>query len=127
MAEFKFVKWLDSEHLWALIEVSDRNTYYMYVPRSRLIPHPLCEMEARSLGIIDPNEIVDYCTERSSFFGIVLMRHFTHLYLTKRNLYCMDQEEKAKAYRFPSTIDFSCLRDCILESGDVDECVRKCS
>jgi len=128
VARFIFVRWLDPQRLWAVIKVSDRLTYYMYVPRTRLIPHPACELEARSKGITDPNDIVDYCAERSSLFGIPLMRHFAHLYLTKKDLYCMDSEEQRKAYLFPSTVDFSCVRDCILErKGDVDECIRLCS
>ena len=127
MATFVFKRWLDPNHLWAEFVVHDRARYTFVVPRSRIIPHLLCEIDARNRGITDPNEIVDYCAERNSLFAIPLMRHFAHLWLKKKNLRAMDEEERRKAYRFPSTIDFFCLRKCILERGDVDECVRRCS
>ena len=124
MPEFKFLRWLDPEHRWALFQVVDTGEQ-MVVPRSRLIPHTICEGEARGKGLRDPNAIIDYCTERNSLFGIPIFRHWLHL-TKKGNLMSMDEEEWEKAYYMPP-VDFSCVRDCILAGKDTDVCIAECT
>jgi len=125
LPEFVFVRWLDPSHRWALFQVVDTKRF-MVVPRSRLIPHTICEGEARGMGITDPNAIVDYCTERNSLFGIPLFRHWLHL-TKKGDLMSMDAEEWEKAYHLPPHVDFPCIRDCILRGGEMDLCIANCS
>ena len=125
MPEFKFLDWIDPEHHWARFLIVDTGEV-MIVPRSRLIPHPLCQYEAEAKGIKDPNAIADYCTEKNSLFGIPLFRHWLHL-TKKGNLLAMDEEEWEKAYYFPPHMDFSCVRDCLLRGGDTDLCIANCS
>lgn len=75
---FKFIKWVDPEKRWALFTDEDTKQQFI-VPRSRLIPHPLCQYELEAQGIRDPNRIAEACAERSSVFGIAIFRHYLHL------------------------------------------------
>jgi len=123
--EFVFVRWYDPYHMFAVFRDVETGIEFL-VPRSRLIPHPLCEAEVTAKGIHDPNLVADICAERSSVFGIAIFRHFLHL-MKKGNYFATDEEELEKAYPFPDTVNFSCVRNCILEGKDTDICIADCS
>lgn len=126
--EFVFVKWLYDKHL-AVFKDTLSGKYFV-VPKSRLIPHPICEY--KHSNIRDPNLLSEICTEENSLFGIAIFRHFLH----KLKLHelsdspdrvIVTEEDIEKAYDFPLITDFSCVRDCILRGGDTDLCIAECS
>jgi len=119
---YKFVRWGEGRR-YAILYNTDTGEY-VNVPFSRLIPHPLCESKYRALGYTDPNEIAAICAEEGSVFGIAIYRHELHLSLAYGNTLVRERE---KEYRFPDTIDFSCVRECIANGEDTDECIKKCS
>jgi len=125
MVEFRFLRWLDPEKRWALFLIVDTGQQ-MVVPRSRLIPHPLCQYELEAQGIRDPNRIAEICAERNSLFGIPIFRHYLHL-IKKGDYMAMDAEEWEKTYYFPPHVDFSKVRDLILQGWDIDEAIAECS
>ena len=119
--EFKFVRWGPNHNYAVFKEVTTGRL--VYVPFSRLIPTPACEAYYM-VRVGDPNVIAVLCAEESSIFGPAIARHFNHLLLKYGRT---DVREPEKEYRFPLSIDFSCVRDCILMGGDTDRCIRKCS
>jgi len=119
---YKFVRWGEGGR-YAILYNTDTKAYAA-VPFSRLIPHPICESHYRSLGYTDPNEIAAKCAEEGSVFGPAVFRHELHLSLAYRNTLV---REKEKEYFFPETVDFSCVRDCIMKGEDTDRCIRRCS
>jgi len=119
---YEFVRWGEGKR-YAILENTDTGEY-VAVPFSRLIPHPLCESKYRALGYTDPNTIATKCAEESSIFGPAVFRHELHLSLAYRNTLV---REKEKEYFFPRTIDFSCVRECIVQGEDTDKCIEKCS
>jgi len=124
---YKFRKWIYINGMKAFAVIYDTESgEEFYVPRSRLIPTPACEGYARSLGLNDPNKIMEFCVERNSFFGIPVFRHYLHL-RAKGDLKSMDVEELYKAYEFPPKTDFSCIRDLILQGKDTDIAIAMCS
>lgn len=118
MVEFRFVRW-GPNHDFAVFEVNGR---IVYIPFSRLIPNPVCEAYYEHLS--DPNLIATLCAEKGSIFGPAAWRHYEHLMLRYGRT---DVRERSKEYRFPLSIDFSCVRDLILEGVDTDEAIARCS
>jgi len=124
MPVYKFVMWA-FDKFFALIEDVSTGERFL-VPRSRLIPTLLCESEARANGINDPNRIVEYCAEKSSFFGIPVFRHYLHL-KAKGNMLAVDEDELWKAYDLPPKVDFECIREKIMKGEDTDLAIEECS
>ena len=129
--EFRFVRWYDPNKLFAVFEVTDLKQYFL-VPRSRLIPHPLCQYSLEAKGIRDPNLIAEICAEQGSVFGIAIFRHWLHCVKTGKvakdpSALVPDEEDYEKAYPFPPNVDFSCVRDCLLRGEDTDICIAECS
>lgn len=121
MARWIFIRWINP-----FVAEFSYLGYRVLVPLSRLIPHPLCEVQARNEGITDPNAIARYCAEKSSVFGISLEHWFLHR-LKEGKLDSFDDELIEKAYEFPPNIDFACVRNCILRGGLTDICIAHCS
>jgi len=119
---YRFVRWGEGKRYAVLYDTDMK--LYVIVPFSRLIPHPVCEDVYRSLGYKDPNIIAERCAEEGSVFGIAVFRHELHLLSKYNNTYVREPE---KEYFFPRTIDFSCVRECILKGKDTDQCIRECS
>jgi len=122
MPTYKFIRWGDDKS-YAIFQNTDTGEY-VCVPFSRLIPHPLCESHYRALGYTDPNRIAEECAEDSSVFGIAVFRHELHLSLAYGDTLV---RKKKKEYRFPRTVDFSCVRDCLRAGEDTDRCISRCS
>ena len=115
----KFVRWLDPQKRIAVIRVAGRE---YYVPRTRLIPHLMCQL--RHPEIKDPNQLAIKCAEENSFFGLAVFRHILHL----EKLGNPKLIEREKVYDFPKNISFSCVRDKIVkEKIDLDEAIKICS
>jgi len=115
----KFVGWLDKDKKIAIVEYGGRK---YYIPRTRLIPHPVCQL--RHLDIRDPNKLAIICAEENSFLGIPVFRHILHL----DKLGNPKLIEPQKVYDFPKTVKFSCVRDKILkEKMDTDKAIKVCS
>lgn len=120
---YKFVRWWDRERRFAVFE--DTKTHELFiVPRSRIIPHALCEAKHSDVG--DPNRIAEICAEENGLFGIPLFRWYLRKKL-RRALLKVADEDWEKAYFFPPTVDFSCVRDLILQGERTDEAIRRCS
>jgi hypothetical protein len=120
--EFRFVRWYDQFKAFAIFEVVDLRQQFI-VPRSRLIPTPIFEY---THPIKDPNILAEKAAENNSCFGIVIFRWWMHK-LRKGNLMEVDDEDIEKAYYFPLTLRFDCVRDCVLRGGDTDICIADCS
>jgi len=128
--EFQFIKWVDGK----------RFAHFKYmgidiiVPRSRLIPHLACELEARMKGIRDVNKIVEYCAEKSSIYGFALYRYFLDkLEDYRRKGYSLEEIVKKgiwdrdydKAYYLKPTCDLIKLRELIAKGTPTEEALRK--
>jgi len=127
--EFVFVKWLDDKKF----------AHFKYmgidiiIPRSRLIPHLACEVEARLKGIKDVNKIVDYCTEKSSIYGFALFRYFldkvedyrrkglTLEDIVKKGIWDKDYD---KAFYYKPTCDLVTLRELITKGVETEKALE---
>lgn len=130
MPEFTFVKWLDNK----------RFAHFKYlnidivIPRSRLIPHLACELEARLKGIKDVNKIVEYCAEKSSIYGFALFRYFLDKVedfrrkgysledIVKKGIWVKDYD---KAYYFKPTCDLLKLRELIRKGVETEKALEQ--
>ena len=130
MREFEFIEWVEDKKF----------AHFKYmgidiiIPRSRLIPHISCELEARLKGITDPNKIVEYCTEKSSVFGIALFRYFLDKLedyrkkgysieeIVKKGIWDKDYD---KAYYFKKTCDLQKVRDLIIKGVDTEKALEQ--
>ena len=125
MVEFRFVRWLENyDKYFAVFIVVDTGEEFI-VPRSRLIPHPVFEYTHPEVK--DPNRLAELAAETNHLFSIPIFRWYMHKVWTKKNPMSIDDEDIELAYEFPSTIDFSCVRDCLLRGEIHDLCVEKCS
>jgi len=128
--EFKFVKWVDGK-LFAHFKYDNID---IIVPRSRLVPHLACEVEARLKGINDVNEIVDYCAEKSSVYGFALFRYFLDKVedyrrkglsleeIVKRGIWDKDYD---KAFYYKPTCDLIKLRDLIAKGVPTEKALKE--
>ena len=128
--EFRFVKWLDGK-LFAHFKYDNID---IIVPRSRLVPHLACEVEARLKGITDVNEIVDYCAEKSSVYGFALFRYFLDKVedyrkrgysleeIVKRGIWDKDYD---KAFYYKPTCDLIKLRDLIAKGVPTEKALKE--
>jgi hypothetical protein len=123
MPEFKFIRWYDPYKAFAVFEVVDLKQQFI-VPRSRLIPTPAFEYTHPEIR--DPNLLAEMATEANSVFGVVIFRWWLHK-SAKGNLMEIDEDDIEKAYYFPPTISFSCVRDCVVRGEDTDICIADCS
>ena len=128
--EFQFIKWIDNK----------RFAHFKYmgidiiIPRSRLIPHLACELEARMKGIRDVNKIVEYCAEKSSIYGFALYRYFLDKLedyrrkgysledIVKRGIWDRDYD---KAFYFKQTCDLIKLRELIAKGTPTEKALRE--
>ena len=129
--EFQFIKWVDPEKRFAHFKYMGID---IIVPRSRLIPHLACELEARMKGIRDVNKIVEYCAEKSSIYGFALYRYFldkledyrkkgyTLEEIVKKGIWDRDYD---KAYYLKPTCDLIKLRELIAKGTPTEEALRK--
>ena len=129
--EFQFIKWVDPEKRFAHFKYMGID---IIVPRSRLIPHLACELEARLKGIRDVNKIVDYCAEKSSIYGFALYRYFldkledyrkkgyTLEEIVKKGIWDRDYD---KAYYLKPTCDLIKLRELLAKGTPTEEALRK--
>jgi len=129
--EFQFIKWVDPEKRFAHFKYMGID---IIVPRSRLIPHLACELEARMKGIRDVNKIVEYCAEKSSIYGFALYRYFLDkLEDYRRKGYTLEEivrkgiwdRDYDKAYYFKPSCDLIKLRELIAKGTPTEEALRK--
>ncbi len=121
---FRFIRWYDPEKRFAVFEDVTSGQEFI-VPRSRIIPHPLCHAQ---FTLSDPNRIVEVCAEQQHFFGPEIFRWYMHKVWVKKDPMTIDEDDVEKAYYLPPHVDFSCVRDCILKGGkDADLCIAECS
>lgn len=127
---FKFVKWVDGK-LFAHFKYLD--TIDIIVPRSRLIPHLSCEVEARLKGIKDVNKIVEYCAEKSSVYGFALFRYFLDkLEDYRRKGYKLEDiirkgiwdKDYDKAYYFKQTCNLLKVRELIAQGVETEKALE---
>ena len=127
--EFVFVKWEDGKKF----------AHFKYmgidiiIPRSRLIPHLACEVEARLKGIKDVNKIVEYCAEKSSVYGFALFRYFLDKLedykrkglsledIIKKGIWDKDYD---KAFYYKPTCDLVTLRDLITKGVETEKALE---
>lgn len=132
--EFKFIRWIDGKR-FAHFKYLD--TIDIIVPRSRLIPHISCEVEARLKGIKDVNRIVEYCAEKSSIYGFALFRYFLDkLEDYRRKGYKLEDiirkgiwdKDYDKAYYFKETCDLLKVRELISRGVETEKAleISKC-
>jgi len=126
--EFKFISWVDGKK-YALFLAYDR--IKILVPRSRLIPHIACEVEARAKGINDVNKIVEYCTEKNSLYGLALFRYFLDKLedidydIEKAIKKGLLEKDERKAFYFRRSCNLAKVRELIAEGIPTDEALRK--
>ncbi len=127
--EFVFVKWEDGKKF----------AHFKYmgidiiIPRSRLIPHLACEVEARLKGIKDVNKIVEYCAEKSSVYGFALFRYFLDKLedykrkglsledIIKKGIWDKDYD---KAFYYKPTCDLVTLRELITKGVETEKALE---
>ena len=125
---FKFISWVDDKR-FALFLVYDK--IKLLVPRSRLIPHIACEVEARAKGINDVNKIVEYCTEKNSLYGLALFRYFLDKLedidydLERAMREGLLEKDWGKAYRFRHTCDLAKVRELIAKGVPTEKALRE--
>jgi len=128
MSEFKFLSWVDGKK-YALFLAYGK--IKILVPRSRLIPHIACEVEARAKGINDVNKIVEYCTEKNSLYGFALFRYFLDKLedidynIEKAIKEGLLKKDESKAFYFKQTCNLVKVRELITKGVPTEEALRK--
>jgi len=114
-----FKKWVDGKD-YAMVEYDGKE--YL-VPRTRMLPHPVCQVKLERKGVTDPDELVDKCAERDSMFGLSVFHHIFHLAKEKAPM----KREPEKVYPIPEDVSFGCVRDHVLKGEDIDKAYKECS